>query len=207
MQKKTQNFIKIYTKTGDKGQTGLYGGSRVSKSSLRIEAIGSIDELNALIGVVIAQAISNKQQATRFRSIKKELEKIPHDLYEIGALLATPKDTHVRKGQVMHKKLPLYLKKRTDELEKYINSVAEKLPLLIAFILPGGGTVGSSLHHARTVCRRAERRVVALAKKESVVPEILIYLNRLSDVMFTMARFANLKDKHKEILWNKRGTL
>lgn len=191
---------KIYTKTGDKGETGLYGGSRIGKDSLRIEAIGSIDELNAILGEVL----SIKYQVS---SIKKELINIQNDLYEIGALLATPKDTHIKKGKEIQKNFPAFLKQRTDELEIYIDTLTLELPALTAFILPGGGSLGATLHHARTVCRRVERRVVTLTKKEFIPPEILIYLNRLSDTFFTMARFANYKDKHKEILWNKRGSL
>lgn len=108
---------------------------------------------------------------------------------------------------MMHKKVPGYLSKRVMDLEKYIDGVAEKLPLLIAFILPGGGRVGASLHHARTVCRRAERRIVAVSQSEYVPSDVLVYMNRLSDALFTMARFANVKDKHKEILWDKRGSI
>lgn len=199
-----KNLIKIYTKTGDKGQTGLYGGKRILKSSLRIDALGTVDELNSLIGRAVAELEQNKE---KMPSLKKELEKIPHDLYEVGALLAIPKNTHVTKGQLMHKKVPGYLNKRVTEIEKYIDGVAEHLPLLIAFILPGGGRVGASLHHARTVCRRAERRIVEIAQSEYVPPDVLVYMNRLSDALFTMARYANLKDKHKEILWDKRGSV
>lgn len=196
--------MKIYTKTGDKGETGMYGGKRLSKSSLRIDALGTVDELNSTIGMCMAFLEKNSKTMLK---LKKELGKIPHDLYEVGALIATPKDTQVTKGQEMHKKLPGYLSKRTKEIEKYIDGVSEKLQILTAFILPGGSIVGANLHHARTVARRAERRIVALSEKEFVPDDVLIYMNRLSDLLFTMARFANKEDKHKEILWNKRGTL
>ena len=199
-----RNLIKIYTKTGDKGETGLYGGKRIPKSSLRIEALGTVDELNSLIGRAVAELEQNKK---KMPALRKELEKIPHDLYEVGALLAIPKNTHVVKGQMMHKKVPGYLSRRVTELETYIDGVAKYLALLTAFILPGGGKVGAALHHARTVCRRAERRIVDVAQSEHVPPDVLVYMNRLSDVLFVMARFANLKDKHKEILWDKRGSV
>lgn len=206
------NLIKIYTKTGDKGETGLYGGKRILKSSLRIEAIGTIDEFNSAIGVVIAEIQSSPKRPPQgkvqnYRSkLKNELEKIPHDLYDIGALLATPSNTQVAKGQAIHQKLPAHLSKRTKEFEIYIDSLTEKLSLLKDFVSPSGGKIGALLHFSRTICRRAERRVIELNKKEKVHPEILIYLNRLSDVLFTMARYANLKDKHKEVLWDKRGS-
>lgn len=195
---------KIYTKTGDKGETGMYGGKRIPKSSIRIDALGTVDELNSMIGLTVSALEKNKK---KMPMLMKELEKIPHDLYEVGALLATPRDVQITKGKIMHKKLPGYLEKRTKEIEKYIDKVAEKLKLLTAFILPGGGEVGARLHHARTVARRAERRIVTLSEKEFVPKDVLAYMNRLSDLLFTMARFANKQDKHKEILWNKRGVL
>lgn len=194
--------VRIYTKTGDKGETGMYGGKRIPKSSVRIDALGSIDELNSVIGMTIAVMEANKK---KMLPLRKELEKIPHDLYEVGALLATPKDTHVEKGKTMHKKLPGYLQKRTEEIEKYIDAVAETLEILTAFILPGGSIVASHLHHARTVARRAERRIVTLGEKEYIPEDMRVYMNRLSDLLFTMARFANKEDKHKEIRWDKRG--
>ncbi len=200
--------MKIYTKTGDKGETGLYGGKRILKNSLRIEAIGMVDELNSAIGIIVAQfsifnfQFSNKSQKTNF---KKELTNIQNDLYEIGALLATPQDTEVGKGKVIRQKFPVYLKARTEELEAYIDVLTAKLPPLTAFILPGGGKTGASLHYARTLCRRAERRIVDFAQKDYVCPEILEYMNRLSDVFFTMARFANYTEKKKETIWKQNG--
>lgn len=190
-------MVKIYTRTGDKGGTSLYGGKRVSKADLHVEAYGTVDELNSAIGVAIAEAQNYSAK------VKRELENIQSDLFEVAAVLATPKDTQVSKGQKIQKELPHYLHKRVEELEQYIDDLTEKLPPLQAFILPGGGRAGSLLHQARTICRRAERRIVALAKKEQIPFEILIYMNRLSDLLFTMARFVNHKEKHKEILWNK----
>lgn len=195
--------VKIYTKTGDKGETSLYGGQRVSKADLRVEAYGTIDEFNAALGVVLAKIQSSKKYAL----VKETLEKIPHDLYDIGALLATPKNIQVERGKVMHEKLPSYLENRTKEIEKNIDILTQKIAPLQAFILPGGGEVGSLLHQSRTVCRRAERRIIALYKKEAVPQEVIQYMNRLSDLLFTVARFVNHIDKQEEVLWNKHGTL
>lgn len=172
----------IYTKTGDKGDTGLFNGKRVSKASSRIEAIGTVDELNSVIGYAISN-IKNKKS-----KIKKELIRIQRDLFEVGGALANPKQK-------------VNLAKRTKEFEKLIDELTKKLPPLFNFILPGGGAAGSSLHLARTVCRRAERRIIALSSKEKVQPEIIVYINRLSDLFLTMSRFVNMKEKKKETIW------
>ncbi len=175
----------IYTKTGDKGDTGLFNGKRVSKASLRIEAIGTVDELNSVIGFVISQLTISKSQLT------KELIKIQSDLFVIGGALANPR------GEIN-------LSKRTKEFEKLIDELTRKLPPLFNFILPGGGIAGASLHLARTVCRRAERRIVSLSGKEKVQSEIIIYINRLSDLFLTMSRFVNQKEKKKETIWKPK---
>ncbi len=177
----------IYTRTGDKGKTGLFDGKRVSKDSLLIEAIGTVDELNAVFGLVIAKVSSSKYQVL---SIKKELEKIQSDLFTIGALLANPRNES-----------SVDFEKRAKEFETLIDTYTKKLPRLFNFILPGGGEAGSSLHLARTVSRRVERRIVTLSKKSKLDKGILIYINRLSDLLFTMARFVNLKEHKKETIW------
>jgi cob(I)alamin adenosyltransferase len=181
------NKMSVYTKFGDKGKTSLYGGRIVSKGSLRIDAYGSLDELNSTIGVVLAE-IKNPD-------IKKELLLIQNDLFAIGASLA---------GNTENKKFEQYLKNRVGDFEKQIDNLSAKLPELMNFILPGGGKAGSLLHLARTVCRRFERRVVELSEKENISKETLIYINRLSDLLFTFARFINYKDKKKEIIWKTR---
>lgn len=173
--------MKIYTRTGDKGQTSLYGGKRVLKSDLRIEAYGSIDELNCALGVVLAE--------TNNKEIKQILKNIQPDLFLIGSLLAGYKV----------KTNPISLK--ITKLEKWIDGFDEKLPELKNFILPQGIKTGSLLHLARSVCRRLERRVVELSQKESVDKEIIIYLNRLSDLLFVMARVVNKKAGKKETIW------
>ncbi|RJQ38388.1 cob(I)yrinic acid a,c-diamide adenosyltransferase [Candidatus Microgenomates bacterium] len=201
MIRQVQHKLKIYTKTGDKGKTSLFGGKRVLKSDLRVEAYGVVDELNSIIGVVIAQAqILKLKSQSQNSNLKAELIKVQEDLFEIGAVLA---DTREEKVQD--------LEKRTKEIEEFIDKLSEKLPEIKNFILPGGGEIGSFLHLARAVCRRAERKVVELSQKDpsassgqgEIEQSILIYFNRLSDLFFVMARFVNLKEKKKEIIWTK----
>ena len=186
--------MKIYTKTGDKGKTSLFGGQRVPKSDIRVEAYGTIDELNSVIGVAIAQVqISRLRQGFGGQAkIKNELIKIQNDLLDIGSQLANPSAKKVQRLEI-----------RVEEFEELIDKLTEKLPELRNFILPGGGRAGSLLHLARSVSRRAERRAVALSQKEKVDENILKYLNRLSDLLFTMARFVNHKEKKKEVIWKK----
>jgi len=178
----------IYTKFGDKGKTSLFGGKTVSKGNLRIEAYGNLDELNSFLGVVLAQ--------TKDKNIKSELLKIQQDLFDIGANLA---DLRVQQNQVIEQKL----KTRVSEFEKQIDLLTKKLPILNNFILPSG-RIGSLLHYARTIARRAERRTVILAEKEKVLPEVLVYLNRLSDLLFIFARAINHKEKQRETIWSSK---
>lgn len=181
--------MSVYTRFGDKGKTSLYAGKTVSKASLRVETYGTVDELNSFLGVVLSE--------TKDKDLTQSLLKVQNDLFEIGASLASPA---ANKHEVLEK----YLKDRVSELEKEIDDLTKKLPELENFILPSGGKVGSSLHYGRTVARRAERRVVALAEKEKINSRILIYLNRLSDLLFMFARNINYKEKKKEIIWKKR---
>lgn len=172
----------IYTRTGDKGKTGLFNGKRVAKDSLVMQAIGCVDELNAVLGLAFSKL--------KHKPTKAEIEKIQSDLFIIGATLANPKST-----------LSINSEARAKEFEILIDSMTKKLPRLFNFILPGGGEAGAALHLARTVCRRAERQIVTLSKKEKINSSVLIYINRLSDLLFTMARFVNLQDKKKETIW------
>jgi cob(I)alamin adenosyltransferase len=180
--------MSIYTRFGDKGKTSLYGGKTVSKASFRVEAYGNLDELNSFLGIIALQLKTKKT--------KEKLTKIQNDLFEIGACVASLSAN-------THKDLGNKLKKRVKEFEEEIDELTKKLPELKNFILPGGKT-GAYFHYARTVARRAERRMVFLAEKEKVLEEILIYLNRLSDLLFTYARFINYKEKQKEIIWSSR---
>jgi cob(I)alamin adenosyltransferase len=177
----------IYTRTGDKGKTSLFDGTRVLKSHPRVDTYGTIDELNSTIGHVIAHLRAQENH------VKKELEKIQHDLFDIGSALATPHPLPVTG-----------LDKRPKEFEAVIDAYTSKMPEIKYFILPGGGKAGSLLHVARTITRRAERQLVILMQKEEIDQAIVIYLNRLSDLLFTMARFVNYKEKKKEIQWIKK---
>jgi cob(I)alamin adenosyltransferase len=178
----------IYTKFGDKGKTALHTGKTVSKNSIRVEAYGNLDELNSFLVVVLTYV--------KDRKIKAQILQIQNDLFEIGANLAGPGE----KGQ---QALALKLKTRVTEFEKIIDLLTAKMPKLKNFILPSGKT-GSLLHYTRTIARRAERRTVALAEKEPVLDEVLIYLNRLSDLLFTFARFLNHKEKQPEVIWSPK---
>lgn len=180
--------MKIYTRTGDKGYTSLTGGIRVLKSAPRVDTYASIDELNSAIGLGIALL-----PASKFLSIQKELGRIQSELFDIGSYLSDP---HAEK-------IPP-ITNRSLDFEKFIDKLTSPLPPLKNFILPGGGRAGAQFHICRTLTRRAERKVVALAQKESVDISIIIYLNRLSDLFFTLARFTNYKEKIKETKWIKK---
>lgn len=182
--------MKIYTRTGDKGQTSLVDGTRVSKASLRVKAYGSVDELNSMIGVVIAEIANSKFQISH---IQEELIPIQHDLFALGAYLANPKG-----------KVPGQLTKQTTDFEKLIDTLTKELPPLKHFILPGGSNAGSFLHVARTLCRKAERHIVSLTHEEQVDEGVIKYINRLSDLLFTMARSVNQQEKQPEIAWSKK---
>jgi cob(I)alamin adenosyltransferase len=181
--------MRIYTKTGDAGQTGLFGGGRVAKDHVRVAAYGEVDELNSAIGVARSTA-----PAALFDA---ELEAIQRDLFALGGHLATPDPAKVRAAL---EKAELSAG-RVAAFERAIDAADQELPPLRAFILPAGDPKAAALHLARTVCRRAERGVVRLAG-ESEVPELfLIYLNRLSDYLFTLARLANHRAGRGEVTW------
>ena len=183
--------MKIYTRTGDKGDTGLFGGGRVSKNHPRVAAYGDVDELNAAIG--LARAI---QLLPR---VDEVLVSIQRDLFAIGALLATPDREKMRQ----HLEKARLDEERVAELERDIDSGDRELEPLKSFILPGGTPKAAALHVARTVCRRAERRIVGLRDdSEDEIPEVvIIYLNRLSDLLFTLARVANRRSGAGEVTW------
>jgi cob(I)alamin adenosyltransferase len=170
--------MKIYTKTGDQGETGLIGGARVAKDHPRVAAYGDVDELNASIGVALALAHGS--------ALGELLLEIQRDLFALGAQLADPT---AKIGE--QKAKAIVDQPRVQRLEAAIDERAATLPPLTAFILPGGSPVGAELHLARTVCRRAERSAIALARSEPVDPIAIVYLNRLSDLLFVLARQAN----------------
>ena len=174
---------KIYTKIGDKGSTQLGDGKMVNKNSLRVDAYGSVDEANATIGLSILR--------TNIK-IKKILKIVQNDLFDLGADLCIPDKKNTQKLKIT--------KDRIDYIEEKIDNFNKELSSLNSFILPGGSESSTYLHIARTVTRRAERKIVALSKKEKINPIAIIYLNRLSDLLFVLARYTNNKGK-KDILW------
>lgn len=183
----------IYTRTGDHGETSLYGGQRILKSSVRVETYGTVDELNSAIGVAIATDLRITNKELR---IKKELLQIQNDLLLIGSTLANPE------GELSEKEKGNFVK-RVKEFEKAIDRMDKELPTLRNFILPGGGQNGAFLHFVRTIARRGERMLVRLSERERVEREIITYMNRLSDLLFTYARFVNYKEGQKEHIWTK----
>jgi len=178
----------MYTRGGDKGETGLYGSKRVSKDSPRVEAYGTVDELNSCIGVAIS--------TSRQEEISEELRWVQGKLLVVGADLASE---HTAEGRP--ERLPRIGKKDTEKLEAMIDQYQTKLPRLTNFILPGGSALSANLHLARSVCRRAERAVVSLSKKEPVNPELVPFLNRLSTYLFNAARFGNFLEGMDDAIW------
>jgi cob(I)alamin adenosyltransferase len=181
--------MKIYTKTGDTGHTGLFGGGRVPKDDVRVEAYGDVDELNAVIGMARAVEIMPR--------IDEVLVSIQRDLFAIGALLATPD----RDKMAQHLDKARIDESRIAELERAIDDGETELEPLKAFILPGGAPKAAALHVARTVCRRAERHVVRLQREIDLPSLAIIYLNRLSDLLFVLARVANRRAGAGEVTW------
>lgn len=172
---------KIYTRTGDDGSTGLGDGSRVAKDSLRVSAYGTVDELNSTIGMVLASEGVDD-------AIGEALTQVQHELFDLGGELCIPGMAMVQAQDI-------------DRLETVLDAFNADLPALKDFILPGGGMAAASCHLARTICRRAERDVVALGRVEEVRPEAQRYLNRLSDLLFVMARVLARRSGHGEVIW------
>jgi cob(I)alamin adenosyltransferase len=183
--------MKIYTRGGDRGETGLVGGARVAKSALRVAAYGEVDELNAALGAAAAELESADH--------RRALAAVQRTLFELGAELATPPGNERAGGT------PPVAMAEVTALEAAIDALDARLAPLRHFLLPGGTRAGAALHLARTVCRRAERAVVALDRAEAVRPEVLAYLNRLSDYLFTLARAVNAEAGAAETEWRGRG--
>jgi cob(I)alamin adenosyltransferase len=182
--------MKIYTKTGDKGETSLFGGDRVSKDDLRIQSYGTVDELNSLLGVVLSEL--------KTEELRPVIIKIQNDLFTLGSDLATPVEKG-NKGFV----IPRIDEKFVLYLEEFIDKYDRQLPELKNFILPGGLKSAALLHVARSVCRRAERETVTLSKNVEIGVQIIVYLNRLSDFLFVLARFENHRNGSQELNWQK----
>lgn len=180
--------MRIYTRTGDQGETSLRGGRRVRKSLLRVEAYGALDELSACLGIAAA-ALSDPETADLLTQVQR-------DLFALSARIADgEKDEPPVDGKLA------FPETRVSTLERAIDLAEATLPPLKTFILQGGCEAGARLHFARTVCRRAERRLVALAEQEAIAPVFLAYLNRLSDLLFVLARLANHRAGHSEVPW------
>lgn len=183
--------MKIYTKTGDKGETSLYSGQRVLKNDPFIEAIGIIDECNSSIGAAISFF------PTDLQTLKKQLETVQHALFDIGAAVATPRT----RATATKLKKTRFDPESVEQLERWIDELETHLPPLRHFILPGGHPAGAMLHLSRTICRTAERFLIPLLLSQEISEHILCYLNRLSDYLFVASRFANHKLGSPEIAW------
>lgn len=184
---------RIYTRSGDEGETSLVGGQRLPKHSLRIECYGAVDELNAVVGLACVTASSESSE------LAATLKRIQHELFNLGSILATlPQDVGPRQPRIVDADV--------ERLEREIDAATARLPELRSFVLPGGCRLSAELHLCRTVCRRAERVLVALAHQEPVPGEALRYLNRLSDAFFVWSRLANYLTGNPEIVWQPNQT-
>jgi len=179
---------RIYTKTGDGGETHLAGGQRVAKDSLRIECYGTVDELNAFVGMA---CVSSEERIPELAGI---LRRVQHELFNLGSILATlPKDVHPKQARITSAEI--------EQLEQEIVRTNVDLAPLRSFVLPGGSRLNTELHACRTICRRAERLAVGLAREEETPPEVVQYLNRLSDAFFVWSRWVNHVLGVPEVLW------
>ncbi|TVP43743.1 MAG: cob(I)yrinic acid a,c-diamide adenosyltransferase [Gemmatimonadales bacterium] len=183
--------MKIYTRTGDQGETALFGGGRVPKCHPRVEAYGTVDELNAQLGRSVV-AVADPEVRNRLRLVQ-------HDLFALGAILASPPD----EAGVRNPNVPSLPEHRIGQMEDWMDEADRELAPLRNFILPGGTPGAAELHVGRTVCRRAERGVVELAPEEPASDLLIRYLNRLSDLLFTLARLENRRAGHEDVVWNK----
>ena len=188
--------MKIYTRRGDRGETGLFGGDRVPKDDPRVEAYGTVDELNAALG--LALALDGHGEGGGVLDAGR-VARLQEDLFAVGARLAAADPDRARRKRA----IPELTAERIEELEDWIDELDEELEPLDAFILPGGGPAGGQLHVARTVCRRAERRLLPLLEEQPELEEVVLpYLNRLSDLLFTLARTANARAGSAERRWS-----
>jgi cob(I)alamin adenosyltransferase len=185
---------RIYTRTGDRGETHLAGGQRVSKDDPRIACYGSVDELNAFIGLARTTAEALRHDSQAIGALARILIRVQHELFNLGSILATlPEDVHPKQARITQAEI--------DQLEREIDAANEILPALRSFVLPGASRLDAELHVARTVCRRAERELVTLRRTQHVPEEALHYLNRLSDALFVWSRWVNHLQGLPETLW------
>ena len=184
--------MKLYTRSGDDGSTGLFGGDRVSKDHPRVEAYGTLDELNASIGLA---AVACDPGSPLGKRLSETFQKLQSRLFDIGADVATPE------GNKHEAKIIRITQSHIDELETLIDEMEEGNEPMTNFVMPGGTELASRLHVARTICRRAERRLISLSLTETVTPEPIIFINRLSDLLFAMARRANHEEGVGDVPW------
>jgi len=185
---------RVYTRQGDQGETALAGGQRVPKDGPRIGAYGAVDELNSFLGVALATIAEMAEASPQLASLGAILLRVQHELFNFGSILATlPADVHPKQARVTDMDVA--------QLEREMDAMGADLPALRSFVLPGGCRLNAELHVCRTVCRRAERELVALTREESVPPETVRYLNRLSDALFVWSRWASHVAGAPEILW------
>jgi cob(I)alamin adenosyltransferase len=192
----TIRITRVYTRTGDRGETALVGGRRVPKDSPRIEAYGTIDELNAVVGLARTFNEERLAEGEHHRRLDEILRKIQNELFDVGSELATPPEAEY---EGMFKVGP----EEVTALERLMDECQQTLEPLRSFTLPGGGRINAFLHQARTVCRRAERQILRLSRTESVNPWLLAYVNRLSDAFFVLGRWAGKHMGEKEYLWER----
>ena len=181
-------MVKIYTKTGDSGTTSILGGKRLPKNDTRVEAYGTVDELNSLLGIILAENLQAE--------VSKKVTRVQKELFVLGTDLSAPQDVEV--------KTPRITKAYVGRLEKEIDRMEKSLPRLRNFILPGGSKTGAKLHLARSIARRAERSIAALSLKEKINRNAQVYINRLSDWLFVLARYVNRLENQKESIWKGR---
>ena len=184
-------ITRVYTRTGDDGTTGLGGGQRVPKDSPRIAAYGTVDEISSAIGVALALGLHPRLAAT--------LTRVQNDLFNLGS------DLCILEEDKAERPVPVIEERHVEALERLMDELSAEIPPLENFILPGGSPGAAQLHVARTVCRRAERRTIALSRLEPIGPLVVKYLNRLSDALFVMARFENLQRGIPDVLWDSRA--
>ncbi len=186
---------RVYTRRGDQGDTSLAGGQRVPKDSARIEAYGTVDELNALVGACRVTAMEQSGAHARLTSLVAIVLRVQHELFNLGSILATlPEDVHPKQARITDSDIA--------QLETEMDQMNSEVPALRSFVLPGGSRLNADLHVARTVCRRAERAVIALGRTETIPPEAVRYLNRLGDALFVWSRWASHVSGDPETLWD-----
>lgn len=189
-------ITKVYTRGGDKGETSLVGGKRVPKDSPRIEAYGTIDELNSVVGLARVFNEENLEAGDAHRFLDKVLCQIQDELFDLGSELATPPE-YFKKGMYR------VGEEEIQRIERWIDQCQKELEPLKSFVLPGGGRIGAYLHQCRTVCRRAERDILRLSREEDVNPNVIKYVNRLSDLFFVLSRWIAKQTGEPERLWQR----